>query len=85
MGACWSLCCGERYKGPKPYSSFGQATDPAKDMDARQRAAEQAEARQQAFEKSAVGKAVYKSVKEAKRPEAAPHTSNVTADDWRGS
>ncbi len=42
----------------------------------------QAAQRQQNFEQSAVGRAAYTAVKEAKKP-AAPVVNNVTARDWQ--
>lgn len=42
----------------------------------------QAEQRQAKFEKSAVGRAAYTSVKDAKRPSQGPTGGNDNARDW---
>eukprot|EP00877_Chromochloris_zofingiensis_P002369 jgi/Chrzof1/12132/Cz06g22120.t1 len=90
MGACASCCGGKR----RDYDEFrynrmdtsGSGSPPPhhdqvqKDREARERAAEQAEARQRQFEKSAVGRAALKSVKEAKKQERT--TTGPTAQDW---
>ncbi|WIA11825.1 hypothetical protein OEZ86_002813 [Tetradesmus obliquus] len=84
MGICASCCGGKRpkYADDEP---FGRLSAPAPqteaDREARALAAERAEARQQQFERSAVGRAAIKSVKEAKRQDERP-AGNNTARDW---
>lgn len=82
MGVCLSCCGGrEKDKYDEHYVTAQTTTVTERDMEARLRAAEQAEARQQQFQKSPVGRAAYRSVQEAKRPE--PRTNpGPTAQDW---
>lgn len=77
MGACFS-CCGGRES--RRTSSSHAVTE--QDVEARMRAAERAVARQQEFEKSAVGKATIKAVKAAKQREQRPEGPDL-AQDWR--
>eukprot|EP00195_Chlamydomonas_chlamydogama_P008756 CAMPEP_0202897190 /NCGR_PEP_ID=MMETSP1392-20130828/6020_1 /ASSEMBLY_ACC=CAM_ASM_000868 /TAXON_ID=225041 /ORGANISM="Chlamydomonas chlamydogama, Strain SAG 11-48b" /LENGTH=99 /DNA_ID=CAMNT_0049582769 /DNA_START=8 /DNA_END=307 /DNA_ORIENTATION=- len=53
-----------------------------KDMDARALAAEKAAQRQQQFEQSAVGRAAYTAVKDAKKPVTSPGGGADTSRDW---
>ncbi|GBF93669.1 hypothetical protein Rsub_06772 [Raphidocelis subcapitata] len=80
MGAVLSCCGG----GSEPTKAWGEF-DPSqaeRDREARERAAAQAEARQQKFEQSAVGRAALKSVQNAKKAEARPGAGGAEAADW---
>lgn len=76
MGACLS-CCGGRENRKSASHNITE-----EDVEARMRAAERAVARQQEFEKSAVGKATMKAVKAAKQKEQRSE-GNDYAQDWR--
>lgn len=85
MGGVFSSCCGDSSTGAK-FSEFMRGPeDPQqaqRDRDARERAAAQAEARQQRFEQSAVGRAAIKSVQKAKQAETRAPAGGVSAGDW---
>lgn len=89
MGAVFGCCCPPRADDSNGYEQDRTQFRPAAssqpntplDDEARRMAAERAEQRQKKFETSAVGRAAYKSEKEAKAP-ARTGGDNSTAKDW---
>ena len=86
MGAC-SSCCGDRSTtvqgGDDAYTRMRPSGPPsAEDLEARQRAADAAAARQQKFDTSAVGKAARKAVDDVKQERAAPRQGADRSQDW---
>mmetsp|Transcript_29175 Transcript_29175/g.74448 ORF Transcript_29175/g.74448 Transcript_29175/m.74448 type:complete len:85 (+) Transcript_29175:90-344(+) len=80
-------CCFGKESGSTGYSNFagggGSAPETEQDRQARLLAAERAAARQQQFEQSAVGRAAYTAVKDAKKPAAnVGNSGGADARDW---
>uniref|UniRef100_A0A7S0URJ2 Small VCP/p97-interacting protein n=1 Tax=Polytomella parva TaxID=51329 RepID=A0A7S0URJ2_9CHLO len=95
MGACLS-CCGDQEKEQYPSSSSypreivsnnisSNNTLSSKDTEARALAAEKAAERQKQFEKSAAGRAAYKTekeIKESKKNPTGKSDNNDNSKDW---